>query len=241
MIPSRSQWRQWSLPSRLTAVGTFLGLISVLLAVTSLRETSEHPRQEMLRLDLVRPGATLDLVKQTLGAPFSHQVEGLHGSWAWDLGEIWVVVWSKDFESADAVQLQLNSPTGGLVPVGASRFLLGETTFGELDPLRGVPGIEGWGGEPACDAPKLESFSRGVWLSIGNCTYAPANVPLVYTFGMFAGQRVANLDDFPEVEYRNGNEINWQEMRELRPNYASIAKHDFGESLDFPIIFDDWF
>lgn len=33
LIPMRSQWQQWSLPSKLTAVGTLLGLVGILLSI----------------------------------------------------------------------------------------------------------------------------------------------------------------------------------------------------------------
>lgn len=36
LIPSWSQWKGWSLPSKLTAIGTLLGLIGILLSLTPL-------------------------------------------------------------------------------------------------------------------------------------------------------------------------------------------------------------
>lgn len=33
MIPTRTQWKKWSLPSRLTAIGTYVGIIGLVLAV----------------------------------------------------------------------------------------------------------------------------------------------------------------------------------------------------------------
>jgi hypothetical protein len=33
LIPSRTQWKRWSLPSKLTCIGAYVGLLSVLLAV----------------------------------------------------------------------------------------------------------------------------------------------------------------------------------------------------------------
>ena len=33
MIPSKSQWKRWSLPSKLTAIGTFVGILGVALSI----------------------------------------------------------------------------------------------------------------------------------------------------------------------------------------------------------------
>ncbi len=35
LLPTRKQWQKWSLPSRLTAIGTFIGLISLIFAFFS--------------------------------------------------------------------------------------------------------------------------------------------------------------------------------------------------------------
>jgi hypothetical protein len=33
LIPTKAEWRKWSLPSKLTCVGTYLGAVSIVLAI----------------------------------------------------------------------------------------------------------------------------------------------------------------------------------------------------------------
>lgn len=83
LIPTRSQWKTWSLPSRLTAIGALLGLVGVLLTVafqlfpTSTKEamppavSNKHsvalPPNDLLKK--LEPGSSMRSIEEFLGIP----------------------------------------------------------------------------------------------------------------------------------------------------------------------------
>lgn len=50
LFPSKRQWREWSLPSRLTAIGAYVGVVSLLIAVVGLVDENYRLRGEYVHI-----------------------------------------------------------------------------------------------------------------------------------------------------------------------------------------------
>ena len=64
IIPTKNQWRKWSLPSKLTAVGAYIGIIAFVFAL--IIYAVDKPIQEKIALELISKDDKLyDLIKST--------------------------------------------------------------------------------------------------------------------------------------------------------------------------------
>jgi hypothetical protein len=76
LFPSRKQWNTWSLPSRLTAIGAYVGLLSVPLAVLGL-VLSRPSHTPINRAAILPPPVRLDLRLELFIGGFQVRVRNL--------------------------------------------------------------------------------------------------------------------------------------------------------------------
>lgn len=224
LVPSKSQWKGWSLRSKHTTLGLAVGVLSLVVGIMALvpREGSEEP---LRRLEQLRPGVSLALAREILGPHFRQVQEGSRQVWTYDLGGLWVELQSTDSESVDTVKFQLPAPASRSVRLANTGLLLGEATFGEIDPVRDSPEAINHGATPACEEFRSDAGSRGVSIEL-DCTLGDG---LSYVFGVYDGVRTTPADPIPVglTSQANIGSDAWRRIRLLRPNYVLIWRCPF--------------
>jgi len=67
LIPTKAQWREWSLPSKLTCIGAYLGVLSIVLAVVFFVWPSPAPQKTQPSVDVGKDSVAIGRVSGSVG------------------------------------------------------------------------------------------------------------------------------------------------------------------------------
>lgn len=196
LLPTSKQWKSWSLPSRLTAIGTGLGAVGIALSLlpvmwpkesilrpscAQLWSQTSSPHMSADLLSFVRPGASLKLAQSALGPFFRCGVEDEQYWWSVLLPNLQLWVESDDGEYVSLVKAQVpDIEQFTPMDVPNTPFKLGLARFADL--------IE-------CDSREAELNSRAAGVS-EVCTIGGFGVYHDYLFGAYEVVRT----EYPDSE-----------------------------------------
>ncbi|HXJ56953.1 MAG TPA: hypothetical protein VNU68_09835 [Verrucomicrobiae bacterium] len=67
LIPTKTQWREWSLPSKLTCIGAYLGVLSIVLTVVFFAWPSPEPLKVLPSVDVGKDSVAIGRVSGSVG------------------------------------------------------------------------------------------------------------------------------------------------------------------------------